>query len=199
MRRSTFRSQLSRQTARINRLQPQNDPFRASGSAVTEHDGERSGRSPNRRVTINEDGHHHLLSAIYDLASAPTDWPIVLRLLAEGLNVPTHRRSSQHRNGTRPVPSAAVGITADDHRAFLRPGTKTTCSGARRPARQAGAIVLGRSILPKSALLRTAMYRHYLAPRGSKKLARLDIFSDRPSQPVDRACPALGVGPRSPQ
>lgn len=37
---------------------------------------------------IDEDGYHHLLSAIYDLVLAPTDWPIVLRLLAEALNFP---------------------------------------------------------------------------------------------------------------
>ena len=55
---------------------------------MTEHDRERSGRSLNPRVMINEDGYHRLLSAIYDLALAPTDWPTVLSLLAGALNSP---------------------------------------------------------------------------------------------------------------
>jgi hypothetical protein len=56
---------------------------------VTEHDRRISGRSPSRKVKIDEDGHYCLLSAIYDLALAPTDWPIVLGLPAEALNSPT--------------------------------------------------------------------------------------------------------------
>jgi len=127
---------------------------------------------------INEDGYHHLLSAIYDLALAPADWPIVLRLLARALNSP-HASSvitTPERDTPRPV--GAVGITADDHRAFLRTWHKNNVFGTRRPVREAGAIVLGRTILPKSTLLRTAMYRHYLAPRGIQEVVRLDIFSD---------------------
>jgi DNA-binding CsgD family transcriptional regulator len=69
-------------------------------------------------------------------------------------------------------------MTADDHHAFLRTWHKRNVFGARRPAREAGAIVLGRTTLPKSALLRTAMYRRYLAPRGIEEIVRLDIFSD---------------------
>ena len=47
-----------------------------------QRDSQGGGRSPNDGVMINEDGYHHLLSAIYDLVLAPTDWPIVLRRLA---------------------------------------------------------------------------------------------------------------------
>ena len=127
---------------------------------------------------INEDGYHHLLSAIYDLPFAPTDWPIVLRLLAEALHCPyaTSIITTPERDTPRSL--GAVGITGDDHRAFLRNWHKSNVFGARRPAREAGATVLGRIILPKSALVRTAMYRHYLAPRGIEELVRLGIFSD---------------------
>jgi DNA-binding NarL/FixJ family response regulator len=145
---------------------------------VTEHDGKMRGRSPNRRVMIDEEGHHRLLSAIYDLAHAPTDWPIVLHLLAEALN--SHHASSIITTPERdaPRPLGAVGITAEDHRAFLRTWHKDNVFGTRRPAREAGTIVLGRTILPKPTLLRTAMYRQYLAPRGIQEVVRLDIFSD---------------------
>jgi len=106
---------------------------------------------------INKDGYDHLLSAIYDLVIAPTDWPIVLGLLAEALN--SHHASSVITTPERdaPRPLGAVGITADDHRAFLRTWHKDNVFGTRRPAREAGAIVLGRAILPKPTLLRTAM------------------------------------------
>ena len=127
---------------------------------------------------INEDGYHHLLSAIYDLALAPTDWPIVLRLLAEALNSPHASSVITTPERDSPHPLGAVGITADDHRAFLRTWHKRNVFGTRRPAREAGAIVLGRTILPKSALLRTDMYQDYLAPRGIQEVVRLDIFSD---------------------
>src|SRR5271167_3164126 len=104
-----------------------------------------------------KDGYHHLLSAIYDLVLAPTDWPIVLHLLAKALNSPyaTSIITTPERDAPRSV--GAFGITTDDHRAFLRTWHTRDVFGARRPAREAGAIVLGRTILPKSALLRTAM------------------------------------------
>jgi DNA-binding CsgD family transcriptional regulator len=127
---------------------------------------------------ISEDGYHHLLSAIYDLVLAPADWSTVLRLLAEALNS-SHASSvitTPERDAPRPL--GAVGITADDHRTFLRTWHKNNVFGARRPAREAGAIVLGRTILPKSALLRTAMYQDYLLPRRIEEIVRLDIFSD---------------------
>ena len=41
-----------------------------------EHNSQKSGRSSNGRVMVDEGGYQHLLSAIYDLAFAPTDWPI---------------------------------------------------------------------------------------------------------------------------
>jgi len=114
---------------------------------------------------MNDGSYHHLLSAIYDLVLTPGDWPIVLRLLAEALNSPyaasvitTPERDTPHSLGV-------VGMTVDDHRAFLRAWHKRNVFGARRPVREAGAIVLGRTILPKSALQRTAMYQEYLAKR----------------------------------
>ena len=127
---------------------------------------------------IDEDGYHRLLSAIYDLALAPTDWPIVLGLLAEALNSP-HASSvltTPERDAPRPL--GAVGITAEDHRAFLRTWHKHNVFGTRRPVREAGAIVLGSSILAKPTLLRTAMYRQFLEPRGIHEVARLDILAD---------------------
>ena len=145
---------------------------------MTERESQSSGKSPNGRVMISEDGYHHLLSAIYDLVLAPADWSTVLRLLAGALNSP-HASSvitTPERDAPRPL--GAVGITADDHRAFLHTWHKDNVFGARRPVREAGAIVLGRTILPKSALLRTAMYQDYLLPRGIEEIVRLDIFSD---------------------
>lgn len=145
---------------------------------MTEHDRKISGRSPSRRAMIDEDGHYCLLSAIYDLALAPTDWPIVLGLLAEALNSP-HASSvitTPERDAPRPL--GAVGITAEDHRAFLRTWHKNNVFGTRRPAREAGTIVLGRTILAKPTLLRTAMYRQYLEPRGIHEVVRLDILAD---------------------
>jgi DNA-binding CsgD family transcriptional regulator len=145
---------------------------------VTERDSQDSGKSPRDRVMINGDGYHRLLSAIYDLVLAPTDWPIVLRLLAEALNSP-HASSvitTPERDAPRPL--GVVGMTVDDHRAFLRAWHKRNVFGARRPVREAGAIVLGRTILPKPALLRTAMYRDYLGPRRIEEVVRLDVFAD---------------------
>ena len=145
---------------------------------MTEHNRKISGRSPSRRIMIDEDGHYCLLSAIYDLALAPTNWPIVLGLLAEALNSP-HASSvitTPERDAPRPL--GAVGITAEDHRAFLRAWHKSNVFGTRRPAREAGTIVLGRTILAKPTLLRTAMYRQYLEPRGIHELVRLDILAD---------------------
>jgi len=139
---------------------------------------------------MNDGSYHHLLSAIYDLVLTPGDWPIVLRLLAEALNSPyaasvitTPERDTPHSLGV-------VGMTVDDHRAFLRAWHKRNVFGARRPVREAGAIVLGRTILPKSALRRTAMYQEYLAPRGIEEVMRLDIFCDAcRSQSVSLARP----------
>jgi DNA-binding CsgD family transcriptional regulator len=125
-----------------------------------------------------KDGYHHLLSAIYDLVLAPTDWPIVLRLLAEALNSPCAASVITTPERDTPRSLGVVGITPDDHCAFLHTWHKRNVFGVRQPPREAGAIVLGRAILPKSALLRTAMYRDYLAPRGIEEVLRLDIFSD---------------------
>ena len=73
---------------------------------MTKRDNQDSRRSPNDEVMINEDGYHHLLSAIYDLVLAPTDWPIVLRLLAEALNSPYATSIITTPNGIRRVRSA---------------------------------------------------------------------------------------------
>jgi hypothetical protein len=78
-----------------------------------EHDT--SGRSYNGRVMIDEGGYQHLLSAIYDLVFAPTDWPLVLRLLCSYAASVT---TTPERDTPRSL--GAVGITADDHREFLR-------------------------------------------------------------------------------
>ncbi len=145
---------------------------------MTERDGKMRGRSPSRRVMIDEDGYHRLLSAIYDLALVPTDWPIVLRLLAEALNSPHASSVLTTPKRDAPRPLGAVGITAEDHRAFLSTWHKRNVFRTRRPVREAGAIVLGRDILAKPTLLRTSMYRQYLEPRGIHEVARLDILAD---------------------
>jgi DNA-binding CsgD family transcriptional regulator len=139
---------------------------------------------------INEGAYHHLLAAIYDLALAPTDWPIVLRLLANALNCPFAASVITTPERDAPRSLGVVGMTADDHRAFLRTWHKQNVFNAHRPVNEAGEIVLGRTILPKSALLRTAMYQHYLGPRGIEEIARLDILSDAArSQSISLARP----------
>ena len=143
-----------------------------------EHDSQNSGGSSNGRVMINESGYQHLLLAIYDLVFAPSDWPVVLRLLADGLNCSYSASVTTTPERDTPRSLGAVGITADDHREFLRTWHKHNVFGTRRPVREAGAIVLGQTILPKSELLRSDMYRHYLAPRGIEEVVRLDILAD---------------------
>jgi DNA-binding CsgD family transcriptional regulator len=61
---------------------------------------------------MNEDGYHHLLSAIYDLALAPADWPIVLRLLAEVLNCSC--AASITTTPERDTPDPAILVDAFD-------------------------------------------------------------------------------------
>jgi hypothetical protein len=66
-----------------------------------------------------KDSYDHLLSGIYDLVLAPTDWPIVLRLLAEALNSPCAASVITTPERDTPRSLGVVGITPDDHCAFL--------------------------------------------------------------------------------
>ena len=90
-----------------------------AGMAI-EHDTAKGNRSSGGSMTINEGGYYRLLSAIYDLALAPTDWPVVLRLLAEGLSCSYAAAITTTPERDTPCSLGAVGITADDHREFLR-------------------------------------------------------------------------------
>jgi hypothetical protein len=132
---------------------------------------------------IDEGGYQHLLSAIYDLVFAPTDWPLVLRLLCSYAASVT---TTPERDTPRSL--GAVGITADDHREFLRTWHKRNVFSARQPAREAGAIVLGRTILPKPALLCSPMYQQYLAPREIEEVVRLGSTSCRPALIAPAKC-----------
>jgi DNA-binding CsgD family transcriptional regulator len=129
-----------------------------------------------------------LVSAINDLALAPSEWPTVLRLLGRAFNC--HYAAAITTTPERDAPGSlgAIGITADDHREFLRSWHKHNVYGSRWPAREAGAVVLGSSIVPRAELVRSVMYRHYLAPRKIEEVVRLDVLheSDR-SQSISLA------------
>jgi DNA-binding CsgD family transcriptional regulator len=147
---------------------------------------------------MDEIAYQRLVSAIYDLALAPDEWPTVLRLLGCALNC--HYAAAIATTPDRDAPRSlgAVGITDEDHREFLRTWHKHNLYGSRWPAREAGVVVLGRSIAPRAQLVPSAMYRHYLAPRAIEEVVRLDIFheNDR-SQSVSLARP-WSSGPFTP-
>jgi DNA-binding CsgD family transcriptional regulator len=125
---------------------------------------------------LDETTYRQLVAAIYELALAPDEWPTVLRLLRHAFNC--HYAAAIATSPDRDAPRSlgAVGITDDDHREFLSAWHKDNVYGSRSPARCAGAIVLGRSIVPPADLVRSAMYRDYLAPRAIQEVIRFDIF-----------------------
>lgn len=127
---------------------------------------------------MDENAYHRLVHAIYDLTLAPAGWPTVLRLLGDAFNCHYAAALSTTPDRNAPCSLGAVGITADDHREFLRAWHKRNVFGSRRPPREAGAIILGRTIMPRAELVRSAMYRCYLAPRGIHEVVRLDFFHD---------------------
>jgi DNA-binding CsgD family transcriptional regulator len=129
-------------------------------------------------IRINQDAYQRLVSAINDLALAPGEWPTVLRLLGRAFNC--HYAAAITTTPDRDAPRSlgAIGITPDDHHEFLRIWHKRNLYGSRRPTRQAGAIVLGRSIVPRAELVRSDMYRDYLAPREIEEVVRLDVLHE---------------------
>ena len=139
-------------------------------------------------ISVDEDAYQRLVSAINELALAPGEWPTVLQLLGRAFNC--HYAAAITTTPERDTPRSlgAVGITADDHREFLRTWHKRNLYGSRCPARQAGAVVLGSSIVSRAELVRSDMYRHYLAPREIEEVVRLDVLheSDR-SQSISLA------------
>lgn len=148
---------------------------------------------------MDESGRQRLVSAIYDLALAKEEWPSVLRLLGGALNC--HCASAVATTPDRAAPHSfgVVGFSDDDHREFLRTWHRRNPFGLRRPVREAGAVVLGRSILPRTELVRSAMYRQFLAPRAIQEVLRLDIFhEDDCSQSVSLARP-WSSGPFTPE
>jgi DNA-binding CsgD family transcriptional regulator len=148
---------------------------------------------------MDESGYQRLVSAIYDLALAPEGWPTVLRLLGGALNCHYAAAIATTPDRASPRSLGAVGITAEDHREFLRIWHKQNLYGLRHPVREAGAIVLGRSMVPRAELVRSAMYRRYLAPRAIQEVMRLDIFHDnKRSQSISLARP-WSSGPFTPE
>jgi DNA-binding CsgD family transcriptional regulator len=139
-------------------------------------------------IRIDEDAYQRLVCAINELALSPDEWPTVLQLLGRAFNC--HYAAAVTTTPERDTPRSfgAIGITADDHREFLRTWHKRNLYGSRWPARQAGAVVLGNSIVSRAELVRSDMYRHYLAPRGIEEVVRLDVLheSDR-SQSISLA------------
>lgn len=147
-------------------------------------------RSAATGIRLDDAAHQRLVSAINDLALAPGEWPTVLRLLGRAFNC--HYAAAITTTPERDAPRSlgAVGITAEDHRDFLSTWHKRNLYGSRCPARRAGAVVLGSSIVPRAELVRSDMYRHYLAPRALEEVVRLDLLheSDR-SQSISLARP----------
>jgi DNA-binding CsgD family transcriptional regulator len=139
---------------------------------------------------MDERAYQRLVSAIYELALAPTEWPAVLRLLAHALNCHCAAVVATTPARDAPRPLGVVGIAEDDHRKFLRVWHKRNVYGSRSPAREVGSVVPGRSIVPRRELERSAMYRSYLAPRAIQEILRLDIFcEDDRSQSVSLGRP----------
>jgi len=148
---------------------------------------------------MDETAYQHLVSAIYDLALAPDEWPTVLRLLAHALDC--HYAAAIATTPDRDAPRSlgTVGITADDHCEFLRTWHRCSVFGSRWPTREAGAVVLGRDMLPRAELVRSAMYRRYLAPRAIQDILRLDILRENDRiQSVSLARP-WSSGPFTPE
>jgi len=127
---------------------------------------------------------------IDNLALAPEEWPTVLRLLGHTFNCHYAAAVSTTPDRASPRSLGAVGITSEDHQEFLRVWHRQNLLGLRHPVREAGAIVVGRNMVPRAELVRSAMYRRYLAPRAIQELIRLDIFhDDSRSQSISLARP----------
>ncbi len=105
-------------------------------------------------------------------------WRAVLESLAGALGCHYAAVVATTPDRTAPRSVAAVGISAEDHREFLRTWHKDNVYGARRPASREGAIVLGRDVVPPAEQVRSAMYQSYLAPRELQELVRLDVLHD---------------------
>lgn len=129
-------------------------------------------------MDLDETAYERLVFAIYDLAVSPVGWPTVLRLLAGALNCHYTAAVATSPDRSAPCSLGSVGITTDDHREFLRVWHKGNVFGCRRPPRDAGTVILGHSIMPRSELVRSAMYRRYLAPRALQEMMRLDILCE---------------------
>lgn len=139
---------------------------------------------------IDESSCQRLVSAIYDLALTPEEWPTVLRLLGNAFNCHYAAAVSTTPDRASPCSLGAVGITSGDHQEFLRVWHRQNVLGLRHPPREAGAIVVGRKMVPRAELTRSAMYRCYLAPRAIQELIRLDVFHDgHRSQSISLARP----------
>jgi DNA-binding CsgD family transcriptional regulator len=141
-------------------------------------------------MDLDETAYDRLVFAIYDLAASPGEWPTVLRLLAGALNCHYAAAIATSPDRSAPCSLGSVGITTDDHRDFLRVWHKHNVFGSRRPNRDAGTVVLGHSIVPRTELVRSAMYRRYLAPRALQEIIRLDILCEAElSQSISLARP----------
>jgi DNA-binding CsgD family transcriptional regulator len=141
-------------------------------------------------MDLDETAYESLLSAIYDLAVSPGEWPTVLRLLAGALNCHYAAAIATTPDRSAPCSLGSVGITREDHREFLRVWHKGNVFGSRRPNCDAGTIVLGHSIVPRTELVRSAMYRRYCAPRALQEIVRLDILCEAElSQSISLARP----------
>ena len=121
-----------------------------------------------------------LAPLICDLALGSAGcWHAVLETLAGALGCHYAAVVATTPDRTAPRSLGAVGISAEDHRAFLRTWHKDNVYGARRPASREGAIVLGRDVVPPAEQVRSAMFQSYLAPRELEELIRLDVLHDR--------------------
>jgi DNA-binding CsgD family transcriptional regulator len=120
-----------------------------------------------------------LAPLVCDLALGSEDcWRAVLEVLAGALGCHYAAVVATTPDRTTPRSLGALGISAEDHRTFLRTWHKDNVYGARRPASREGAIVLGRDVVPPAEQVRSAMFQTYLAPRELEELIRLDVLHD---------------------
>jgi DNA-binding CsgD family transcriptional regulator len=120
-----------------------------------------------------------LAPLVCDLALGAEGWHAVLEALAGALRC--HYAAVVATTPDRKAPRSlgAVGITTEDHLEFLRTWHENNVYGTRRPPCRAGAILLGRDVVPQADLVNSAMYQGYLAPRELEELLRLDVLHDQ--------------------
>jgi DNA-binding CsgD family transcriptional regulator len=131
-----------------------------------------------RPAGVDEAAFHGILAVTYDLVLSVDDWRSVLAPLCRVLGCHYAAAVETTRSREAPRSLGVVGITAADHCEFLKTWHNRNVYGSRCPPRDVGAVMVGRMMVPTTELVRSDMYRDYLAPREIQELVRLDVFHD---------------------